>query len=155
MTCKQLGLRLRLKGSWRTVSRFRPEGSRSRSRGYGRPPSAPPPGPYVDSRFTSSVGRITAAGSSPPIWASSTRTISVLMRSHGCRMVVSAGLEATAAGESSKPPTATSSRHPPAGPLQRRQHALRPSGRRRRTPRRGPGPAPAAARHPASPLARL
>lgn len=39
--------------------------------------------PQVDSRLTSSVGRITAAGSSPPIWASSTRTISLLIRSHG------------------------------------------------------------------------
>ncbi len=36
---------------------------------------------HVDSLRTSSVGRITAAGSSPPSWASSTRTISALMRS--------------------------------------------------------------------------
>lgn len=35
---------------------------------------------YVDSRFTNSVGRITAAASSPPICASSSRTISALMR---------------------------------------------------------------------------
>lgn len=59
-------------------------------------------------RRTSSVGRISAAGSSPPIWASSTRTISELIRSHGRRMVFSAGVAAVAAGESSKPPTAMS-----------------------------------------------
>lgn len=51
---------------------------------------------------------MTAAGSSPLILASSIRTISLLIRSHGWRIVVSRGRVDTAAGESSKPPTATS-----------------------------------------------
>ncbi len=49
--------------------------------GAGSVPTDRPRPPHVDSRFTSSVGRITAAGSSPPICASSTRTISELIRS--------------------------------------------------------------------------
>ena len=60
-------------------------------------------------RRTSSVGRITADGSSPEIAASSSRTISLLIRCHGCLIVVSAGRAASAADESSNPPIATSS----------------------------------------------
>ena len=66
-------------------------------------------GPYALSRRTSSVGRMTAAGSAPSMAASSSRTISRLIRWNGCLMVVRAGRAATAADESSNPPTATSS----------------------------------------------
>lgn len=52
----------------------------------------------ADSRRTDSVGRIAAAASSPPVCASSTRTISLLIRSRGCRIVVSRGVAAGAAG---------------------------------------------------------
>ena len=52
---------------------------------------------------------MTAAGSAPSMAASSSRTISPLMRCQGWRIVVRAGRAARAAEESSNPPTATSS----------------------------------------------
>ncbi len=113
----------------------------------------PPPAPglrgcrsQAAARRTGSVGRITAAGSPPAVRAGSMRTLSVLIRSRGCRAFTSAGRDATAAGEVVEAADRHVVRCPPPGALQGGQEALhyqvrgrehRVQGGCRLAPRRG------------------